>query len=210
MVISNFYTGWMEVWYGGGCGYWCLKLPMGTHIQDLMAWYGQFQLQVKYLNFLEFYTFVGCIVLPFNSILMVNVEVLWCSRNLPTLHGVKTNFECWYRRLYSLYILTRYSPNVLVSVAEWSLLIVMMSCLRVSDWSCSKYRSKLWLWTVCRESCRHGRCCTSGTLPPRLLACWYFSWYIATNYKAVGWPLVGLLSRIWWMKLGLGAGMMEV
>ena len=27
-------------------------------------------------KFLEFYTFVGCIVLPFNSILMVNVEVL--------------------------------------------------------------------------------------------------------------------------------------
>ena len=73
MVISNFYTGWLEVWYGGGCGYWCLKLPMGTHIQDLMAWYGQFQLQVKYLNFLEFYTFVGCIVLPFNFILMENV-----------------------------------------------------------------------------------------------------------------------------------------
>ena len=45
-------------------------------MEDLMAWYGQFQLQVKYLNFLEFYTFVGCIVLPFNSILMVNVEVL--------------------------------------------------------------------------------------------------------------------------------------
>ena len=39
---------------------------------------------------------------------------------------------------------------------------------------------------------------TSGTLSPRLLACWYFSWYIATNYKAVGWPLVGLLSRIVW------------
>ena len=72
-------------------------------------------------------------------------KYFWCSRNLPTSHGVKTNFECWYKRLYSLYTLTRYSPNVLVSVAEWSLLIVMMTCLRVkvSDWSCSKYRTKL-------------------------------------------------------------------
>ena len=44
-----------------------------------------------------------------------------------------------------MYTLTRYSPNVLVIVAEWSLLIMMMTCLRVkvSDRSRSKYRSKL-------------------------------------------------------------------
>ena len=42
-------------------------------LEDLMAWYWQFQLQVKYLNFWNFNTFVGCIVLPFNFILMENV-----------------------------------------------------------------------------------------------------------------------------------------
>ena len=42
-------------------------------LEDLMAWYWQFQLQVKYLNCLNFNTFVGCIGLPFNFILMENV-----------------------------------------------------------------------------------------------------------------------------------------
>ena len=27
------------------------KLPIVPHIQDLLVWYGQFQLQVKFLNF---------------------------------------------------------------------------------------------------------------------------------------------------------------
>ena len=61
------------------------KLPIVSHIQDLLVWYGQFQLQVKFLNFLEFYTFVGCIVLLFNPILMVNVEVLLMFSQPPHL-----------------------------------------------------------------------------------------------------------------------------
>ena len=44
-----------------------------------------FQLQVKFLIFLEFYTFVGCIVLLFNPILMVNVEVLLMFSQPPHL-----------------------------------------------------------------------------------------------------------------------------
>ena len=112
-----------------------------------------------------------------------------------TSHGLKTNFECWYKRLYSLYTLTWYSPNLLVTGAEWSPLIVMMTCLRVkvSDWSCSKYRTKLNLSQLvefCRESRRQGRWCSAGTWAPRLLAWWFTSWSL--------WPLVGSLSRIGW------------
>ena len=36
-------------------------------------------------NFLEFYTFVGCVVLLFNPILMVNVEVLWMFSQPPQM-----------------------------------------------------------------------------------------------------------------------------
>jgi len=55
-------------------------------LEDLMAWYWQFHLQVKYLNFLNLNTFVGCIGLPINFILMEK------CRNHPTLHGVKTTY----------------------------------------------------------------------------------------------------------------------
>ena len=49
------------------------------HIQDLLAWYGLWLILTtgEISNFLEFYTFVGCVVLLFNPILMVKVEVLW-------------------------------------------------------------------------------------------------------------------------------------
>ena len=44
-------------------------------MEDLMAWYWQFQIEVKYLNFLKFNTFVGCIGLPINFILMEDVAI---------------------------------------------------------------------------------------------------------------------------------------
>ena len=48
------------------------------HRQDLLAWYGLWFISNTGVisNFLEFYTFVGCVVLLFHPILMGNVEVL--------------------------------------------------------------------------------------------------------------------------------------
>ena len=57
------------------------------HIQNLLAWYGLWLILItgEISNFLEFYTFVGCVVLLFNPILMVNVEVLWMFSQPPQM-----------------------------------------------------------------------------------------------------------------------------
>ena len=57
------------------------------HIQNLLAWYGLWLILItgEISKFLEFYTFVGCIVLLFNPILMVNVEVLLMFSQPPHL-----------------------------------------------------------------------------------------------------------------------------
>ena len=55
-------------------------------LEDLMAWYWQFHLQVKYLNFLNLNTFVGCIGLPINFILMEKMSqsshLTWSKNHL--------------------------------------------------------------------------------------------------------------------------------
>ena len=57
------------------------------HRQDLLAWYGLWLISItgEISNFLEFYIFVGCVVLLFNPILMGNVEVLWMFSQPPQM-----------------------------------------------------------------------------------------------------------------------------